>query len=421
VVNSHQVTMLLFDLALILILSQLLGLAARRLGQPAVLGEILAGVLAGPTLFHGAISRNVFPLDTRPLLGALANVGVALFMFLIGLELDRATMRGQGLLLVNVSVGSIAVPFGLGTLLALWLMRSHPAEHPLGFVLFMGAALAVTAFPVLARILTDRGMRRTPIGALALGSAAIGDVLAWSLLAVVVALVGGNGQAQWHILLVVPYALVMVFVVRPALRRLAVAADKPEGVHTSLLAVVLAGLLVSGGLTEWMGLHFVFGAFLLGLLMPREGAERLHAALQARIGTIGGLLLPVYFVVAGMQVDLSHVGLAGLLDLGLILVAAVGGKFAGVYVTARLHRLPPRQSSVLATLMNTRGLTELVILTVGRQLGVIDGYMYSLMVVMAIVTTVMAGPILRILHPPRGAELEAVPMTPATPVAVVTT
>jgi Kef-type K+ transport system membrane component KefB len=411
-VTSRQVATLMFDLALILVISQLLGLAARRFGQPAVIGEILAGIVVGPTLFHGAIARHVFPVDTRPLLSALANVGVALFMFLIGLELDRAAMRGRGLMLVNTSLGSIVLPFGLGALLALYLLHSHPAAHPLGFVLFLGAATAVTAFPVLARILTDRGMKDTPIGGLALGSAAIGDVLAWSLLAVIVTLVGGNGQAQWHILLVVPYVLVMVSVVRPALRRLTDAADRPNGVSTVLLAVVLGGVLLSGGLTEWMGLHFIFGAFLFGLLMPRIGAERLHADLQARIGTIGVLLLPVYFVVAGMQVDLSHLGMSGLFELVLIMVAAVGGKFTGVYVAGPLHHLPSRQAAVLATLLNTRGLTELVILTVGRQIGVIDGEIYSLMVVMAVVTTVMAGPLLRILHPPRAVEPEAVPVTP---------
>ncbi|WP_238606681.1 cation:proton antiporter [Amycolatopsis sp. Poz14] len=183
---------LLFDLALIIALAQVLGAVARRLGQPPVIGEILAGLLMGPTLFGGAIARTVFPVDVRPSLTALANVGVAVFMFVVGLELERGLLRGQGRVAVTVAMGSIVVPFGLRVLLASHLARDHANGNRLGFVLFLGAAMSVTAFPVLARILADRGMINTPLGGLALACAAVDDVLAWSLLAVVVAPAGGG-------------------------------------------------------------------------------------------------------------------------------------------------------------------------------------------------------------------------------------
>jgi Kef-type K+ transport system membrane component KefB len=373
--TSRQVTTVLLDLAVILLVAQVLGLAARRLGQAAVIGEILAGILVGPTLFHGVVARTVFPPDVRPFLTGLADVGVTLFMFLIGLELDRSLVRGQGRILGSVAASSLVVPFALGAAVSLVIAR----DHPLPFVLFMGTATAITAFPVLARILTDRDMRDTPVGALALGAAAIGDVLAWSMLALIVTLIGG---AQWRVLFAVPLAFLAIVAV-PRIR-------------TANLAVILAGVLVSAALTEWMGLHFIFGAFLFGLLLPRTHA----AEVESRVGAIATLLMPMYFVVAGLQVDLSHVGTAGLVDLALILVASVGGKFGGVYLAARAHHCRPRTAATLGVLMNTRGLTELVILTVGLQLGILTHTVYSLMVVMAVVTTVMAGPLLHVLHPP---------------------
>ncbi|MGW4826609.1 cation:proton antiporter domain-containing protein [Amycolatopsis japonica] len=398
--TAHQATFLLLDLGLIILLARLLGMVARRLDQPAVIGEVLAGILVGPTLFDGAISDTLFPKDTRPFLGALANIGVALFMFVVGLELDRVLLRGKGRIAVTVSLGSILLPFGFGTLLALHLIDSHPNGHRLGFVLFMGAAMSVTAFPVLARILADRGMGGTILGGLALACAAVDDLLAWLLLAVVVAVSGAGGTDQLLILLFLPYLAFMFWGVRPLLRHLC-----KGGLTGTTLAVVLAGLLVSGALTEWIGLHFIFGAFLFGVVMPRVPAVDLSRQLADRIGSLNSvLLLPVFFIVAGLKVDLSAVGAIGLGELGLILLAAVGGKFAGAFAGARVHGLPIRKAGALATLMNTRGLTELIILSVGLQLGVLDQRLYALMVVMAVVTTAMAGPLLRLIYPRRYVE-----------------
>ncbi|MFD5632506.1 MULTISPECIES: cation:proton antiporter [unclassified Streptomyces] len=392
--DTHQTTSLLVGLAVMVLLARLLGALARRLGQPAVIGEVLAGIALGPTLFHGAVTDFLFPDTVRPLLSALAAVGVAVFMFIVGLEWDAAMIRGSGSLAATVSFSSIVLPFGLGTLLALYLMDDYGTGDRTAFMLFMGIAMSITAFPVLARILTDRRMTRTPLGVIALACASIDDVLAWSVLAAVVAITGSAGADQWHILLAVPYLAGMLFVVRPLLHRYA--ARRPGlRLTPTVFACVLAGLLLSAAATEWVGLHYIFGAFLFGMILPRTGSEQLRSEVHDRLGQMNGaLLLPVFFLVAGLKVDLSGLDLAGLGALALILLVAVGGKFTGAFAAARLNRMPVRQSAALATLMNTRGLTELIVLNVGLQLGFIGQDLYSLMVVMAVVTTAMAGPLL---------------------------
>ncbi|HZF92927.1 cation:proton antiporter [Streptomyces sp.] len=405
--TAQQTTALLAGLAVLVILARLLGALARRLGQPAVIGEVLAGIALGPTLFHGAISDALFPDDIRPLLGALAAVGIAVFMFIIGLEWDATLIRGIGSLAATVSLSSVLLPFGLGAALALYLLNDHAADDRTAFMLFMGIAMSITAFPVLARILTDRGMSRSPLGVVALACASIDDVLAWSLLAAVVALSGSAGSEEWRILLAVPYLLGMFFVVRPLLRRI-MARRTDLRLTPTVFACVLAGLLLSAAATEWLGLHYIFGAFLFGVILPRQGTAQLREDVHDRLGQMSGtLLLPVFFLVAGLKVDLSGLDASGLGDLALILVVAIGGKFAGAFAAARLNKMPVRESTALATLMNTRGLTELIVLNVGLQLGILGQDLYSLMVVMAVVTTAMAGPLLNwILGRPTGEDRE---------------
>ncbi|MFJ9250869.1 cation:proton antiporter [Streptomyces sp. NPDC101776] len=392
--TTHQTSSLLLGLAAVVFLARVLGVVARRLNQPAVIGEVLAGIVLGPSLFHGALAGALFPAGIRPLLAALAAVGVAAFMFLVGLEWDAAVFRGGGGLAAGVSLGSVLVPFGLGVLLALYLMDDYGTGDRTAFMLFVGIAVSVTAFPVLARILTDRGMSRSPLGVVALACACVDDVLAWSLLAVVVAVSGSAGPGRWRILLAVPYLLGMLFVVRPLLRRL-VGCRPALLLSPAVFAAVVVGLLLSAAATEWVGLHYIFGAFLFGVVLPRGGSERLRGEVRERLGHLSGtLLLPVFFLVAGLQVDLSQLDAGGLGALGLILLVAVGGKFTGVFAAARLSRMPLRQSAALATLMNIRGLTELIVLNVGLQRGFLGRDLYSLMVVMAVVTTAMAGPLL---------------------------
>ncbi|WP_281905998.1 cation:proton antiporter [Phytohabitans aurantiacus] len=404
--SAHAVMQFLLAIAAIIVLARVLGRLARMVGQPPVIGEIVAGILIGPTLFGTAVTDRLMPTDIRPALSGLANLGLVLFMFIVGYELDQASLRGRGRTATSVSIGSVVVPLGLGVVLALWLAGRHGVTDEVPFALFIGAAMSVTAFPVLARILTDRGMVRTPVGGLALASAAVDDVVAWSLLAVVVGIAGADGGSSWVILLSAPYLALMLLVVRPLLRRLVAARDRAGRLTPDILAVVLTGMLLSCVATEWLGLHAIFGAFLFGAVMPKTGTgDVLRVEILERLEQVSVLLLlPVFFVLSGLRVDLSTIGGTGLLELGAILAVAIGGKFAGAYAAARLNRVPSRQSGALAILMNTRGLTEIVILTVGLQLGLIDQRVFSMMVVMALVTTAMAGPLLAVVYPQRTIE-----------------
>jgi Kef-type K+ transport system membrane component KefB len=385
-VSSHQIALLLLDLALILSGCALLGTLATRVGQPAVVGELLGGILLGPTVL-GPWSHTVIPDETRPVLTGVGNVGVALFMFGLGLEFHRSALRDGGRRPAGIAIGSMLLPFVLGSLWGVALVTTrhrHPADT-VGFVLFLGIAMSVTAFPVLSRILTDRRLMGTDVGTLAMAVAAVGDVLAWSGLAGVIALVGHSGGVPWLVALVVPLTVFLTYVVQPTLRRVL-----PAGSSTAVIACLFGGALACGAITELLGLHFIFGAFLFGLITPRIPATE-HLAEKA-FG-ISRLFLPTYFVVAGLQVNLgltsSTLGLCAI----TVLVAVVG-KVVGTYGTARLSGLSQEPSALLAVLMNTRGLTELVVLTTGLRLGIIDQELYSAMVVMALLTTAATGPLL---------------------------
>jgi Kef-type K+ transport system membrane component KefB len=314
--TDQEVQLFLADLAIIILLARLLGMAAKRLGQPPVIGEIIAGILLGPTLFDGKITATLFPMTLRQPLSALATLGVVMFMFAVGYLLDLRLIRGRERVAASVSVSSIILPLSLGVGLGVWLASRHHVHHVLPFALFVGTAMSVTAFPVLARILTDRGMHRTRIGGTALASAAIDDVLAWSLLAVVAAIAGAGGQPL-RLLLAPVYAGVMFGLVRPLLRQLADAYQRRGRLTPNVLAATLAGLLLSSYATDWMGVKYIFGAFLFGVVMPREGAAAavLREEILNRLEQVSVLvLLPVFFVVSGLSVNLSSVGLSGLVD-----------------------------------------------------------------------------------------------------------
>ncbi|MEV0468577.1 cation:proton antiporter [Streptomyces prunicolor] len=387
--TSHQIAFLLLDLALVLSGCALLGALATRMGQPAVIGEILGGILLGPTVL-GSWSHTVVPDGIRPVLTGIGNVGVALFMFGLGLEFHRSALRGGGRRPAGIAIGSMLLPFVLGSLLGVVLVATHYRHPPdsTAFVLFLGIAMSVTAFPVLSRILTDRRMADTEVGMLAMAVAAAGDILAWSGLAGVIALVGRTSGAPWLVALVVPFALFLVCVVQPLLRVL-LPVDSPTAV-----AYLSGGALACGAVTELLGLHFIFGTFLFGLITPRIPATE---RLAEKVFGISRLLLPTYFVVAGLQVNLGLTSSAlGL--LAIIVLVAVVGKVAGTYGAARMSKLPPETSTVLAVLMNTRGLTELIVLTTGLKLGLIDQELYSAMVIMALLTTAATGPLLTLYN-----------------------
>ncbi|MEC3979801.1 cation:proton antiporter [Amycolatopsis sp. H20-H5] len=395
--TATQSVTLLLVLAVVLMVAKAFGSLFAWWGQPAVFGEILAGILLGPTLLPAALERALYPSDIHLVLSALGNLGVALFMFLIGQEFRRHPPRKQAGAVLATTVGSVAVPFGLGVLLAVTVVR-RPEGAPLnGHALLLGTAMSVTAFPVLARIIRDRDLLGTRMAGIALASAAIGDLLAWSMLAVSIML--ASGRAQWRLLLVIPL-LVLVFGVGRPLLAVWARWRAERGRTWEPFVVALVGLLACGAATEWLGLHFIFGAFTFGLIMP-AGPGGLREPAARQMGQMTEyLLLPVYFVVVGARVDLSHLGWSGLAEFGAIMLVAVGGKVLGVMAGARLGGVDWRRSAVLATLANTRGLTELIVLSAGLQFGLLDANLYSLLVLMALITTLMTGPVLRVLYPP---------------------
>lgn len=386
--SSQQMIVLLLDLVLIVGLAGMLGRLARRLGQPAVIGEIAAGILAGPTILGAGLSSAVFPADVVPQLTALANIGVIIFMFLAGLEVDREQISGHGRSITTIALSSFVTPFLLGCAVALWPLARHHQDNRLGFTLFTGCALAVTAFPVLARILQDRGLFTTSLGQLALGSAAFVDILAWGALAVVFALARPEFDDHWRLLLLIPLVAALWWGVRPALTRIT-SGRRGEAVG---ITIGIAGAMVTAAGTEWMGLHLIFGAFLFGVVFPRS--ERPTVEPGARL--ISGIFLPAFFVCAGLRVDLGGLDSTAWLEATLVLAAAALGKLGGTYAAARVCRFDKQTSGALAALMNTRGLTELVVLNVGLTIGVIDTQLYSILVMMALVTTAMTAPLLAV-------------------------
>ncbi len=402
----YDITVILAQLALIIVVARLAGIAAGKVGIPPVVGEIFAGVLLGPSLLGPELSEQLFPIDTRPFLSLLASIGLVLFMFVVGLELDVSLVKGRGRVAGSVSIVSIVLPFTMGFGLAHLLddLRPPGADF-LPFALFMGAAMSITAFPVLARILTDRRMHRTETGGLALACAATDDILAWTLLAVVVGLAGGADHGSgpsWIIYLAIPFALVAIFVVRPMLTRLTTMYRKAGELTPTILSIVLIGLLLFAAATEYLGVHYIFGAFLFGAILPHEEAAQLRHEILVRLEQISVLLLlPVFFLVSGLKVDLRGLSLENLVQLVAILAVAIVGKYVGAYVGARSAGVPHWQANALGILMNTRGLTELVILNVGLELGLLSQELFTMMVVMALVTTVMTGPLLSFAYPAR--------------------
>jgi Kef-type K+ transport system membrane component KefB len=400
----------LLSLVAIILLGRWLGKLCLHFGQPRVIGEMIAGILLGPSLLGWIwlpAMNFLLPEDAAPFLGIIAQIGIILYMFLIGLELNAGLLRSRAHATVAISHASIVTPFLLGTLLSLWLYP-RLAEGNVTFVsfaLFMGVAMSITAFPVLARILTDRRMDRTELGVLAISCAAIDDVTAWCLLALVVGVVQAEvGSAVWTIIWSLAYIAVMLAVVRPlAVRFLGVHAEKQP--PRRMAVWVLAALLISAATAEWIGIHAIFGAFLLGAVIPhdsdvaRDFREKLEDIVKI-------LLLPAFFAYTGMRTQIGLVsGPMNWLIVAIIILVATTGKFGGTYVAARLTGLDSKIAAALGTLMNTRGLMELIVLNIGLDLGVISPTLFAMMVLMALVTTLATTPVLHFLTTARpGAE-----------------
>ncbi|MFF0226395.1 cation:proton antiporter [Streptomyces sp. NPDC004629] len=409
---------MLAGLALILAAAFVFARIAGRLRQPAVMGEIIAGIALGPSLLGllpGHLTDELFPADTRPLLQGFAQLGLVLFMFGVGYELDLFRLRGAGRQVVMVSLSSVTLPFVMGAGLALllypWYDKSQlTTDGALAPTLFLGAAMAITAFPVLARIITERGLQRTRIGSMAVTCAAIEDFLAWCVLAVIVviATAGGTWPLVRMLLESAAFVLVLLYVVRPGLRRLLAARGKWSARGPMIHAVLVTGLLLSAWATNEIGLHAVFGGFAFGAVVPREEIDARAPEVAERIEQTSLFLLPVFFTVTGLSVDLGGLGGHGLVMAVAVILVACLGKFAGAAASARLSGATGREAVTLGVLLNARGLTELVILNVGLGLGVLDDRVFTVMVIMALVTTFMTGPLLQYLKPPR--EDEAMPV-----------
>jgi Kef-type K+ transport system membrane component KefB len=392
----------LLCLATVIALGRLMGRLLAHLGQPPVIGDVLAGIMLGPSLlgyFHPKLPGWILPPDAAPHVGIIAQFGIILYMFLVGLELNAGLLRQRAHATVAVSHASIVAPFLLGAALALLLYPrlSHDGVPFTSFALFMGVAMAITAFPVLARILTDRGMTTTNLGAMALACAATDDVTAWCLLALVVGVTHAQvGAALTVIGLALAYIAFVFLAVRPAVVRLAARYDgdePPQGV----VALVFVSLLLSALATELIGIHAVFGAFLLGAVFPHDSSIA-----RSFTRNLGGLVtivfLPAFFAFTGMR---TQIGLLSSWEhwllCGLIIAVATAGKFGGALVAARLTGVSWRESAALGVLMNTRGLMELIVLNIGLDLGVISPTLFAMMVLMALATTLMTTPILRLL------------------------
>jgi Kef-type K+ transport system membrane component KefB len=394
---------LLLVLAVVIVLGRLTAWLFAHIGQPPVIGEVIAGIAIGPSVLGQVVPDGpvwLLPPDVAPYLREIAQLGVILYMFLVGLELNLSRVRQQAVPAVFIANASIAVPFALGAALATFLYpRLCPDGVPLvSFALFMGLATAITAFPVLARLLTDHGMHRSDLGILALTCAAIGDVSAWCLIAFVAGVAQAEVQgALFVVVLAVVYVGIMFVVMRPILRRFAARADSDELSH-DMIAMVLVALLLSALATELIGIHALFGAFFLGAVIPHDSTiARVFTHKLHELVTI--LLLPAFFAFTGMRTQIGLVnGVEHWLICALIIAVATAGKFGGACVAARIVGIGWRESAALGLLMNTRGLMELIALNIGLDLGVISPELFAMMVLMALVTTMATSPLLRCLR-----------------------
>lgn len=405
---SHSVnstTILFCQILSILFLSFLITRLFRFIGQPDVIGEMTAGIMLGPSLL-GLIAPEayqfLFPPSSLPNLHSLSQLGLLVFLFLIGMEIDLGQLKGNVQSALLVSHASILLPFVLGVALALWLF---PALAPpnvafLSFGLFLGTAMSITAFPVLARIVQERGLMDTLSGRMAVTVAAVDDATAWCVLALVVALVKATGvaSAATTIVLAVLYVLSMAYIVRPLVHRMGQVYFTREIVGRGVMAVIILLIIGSSLITELIGIHAFFGAFMAGVILPSD--TRFRRIIAEKLEDFAGvILLPLFFAYTGVRTDFALVAQSGSWSVFFwVFLVAVAGKVGGGFIAARLSGISTMDALKIGVLINTRGLVELIVLNVGLDLGVISQELFSVMVLMALSTTFMTGPVLSLLH-----------------------
>ncbi|HLP91228.1 MAG TPA: cation:proton antiporter [Nostocaceae cyanobacterium] len=427
----HTVITVLVEVLIVIGLSRLVGLGFKSIKQPLVIGEIVAGIMLGPSflgLLAPDLALTLFPSETVPFLNVLSQIGLIFFMFLIGLELNPKYLSSQLEIAILTSHVSILAPFSLGTILALLLypLVSNSSVSFTAFALFLGAAMSITAFPVLARIITENNLQRTRLGTLALTCAAVDDVTAWCVLAIALAVARHGSIDQQAVLTIVEslvYIAFMFTVGRWFLKRLAAHYHRTGRLNQFLLAVIYMGVVASALVTEFIGIHLIFGAFLLGAAMPKH-AELVRELAEKTEDFVLIFLLPIFFAYSGLR---TQIGLLNRPELwllcALVLGVAIVGKFLGTYVAARVSGINRREASALGWLMNTRGLTELIVLNIGLELGVISPLLFTMLVIMALVTTFMTSPLLEWTYPKKLIRLDLIEPEPEveTPEETVTT
>lgn len=397
---------LLIQIIVILGLARLVGIVFKKIHQPAVMGEMVAGIILGPSLLgwlSPAISASLFPPSSLGFLSALSQIGIIIFMFLVGLELDTASLKKQGHTAVLISHVSIAMPFFFGVMLSLYLYPrlSDSSVTFISFALFMGAAMSITAFPVLARILTERKMTRSKVGTITIACAAVDDVTAWFILAGIIVF-ARSAEAPNPLWLTIVgslgYIAVMVGGVRHLLRGLADSHRRSGHITQNMIALILLILFISALTTEYLGIHALFGAFLAGAIMPKD-----RAFVQDLLNKVSSitviLLLPLFFAFTGLRTRIGLLSGAQMWTYcAIIVVVAIIGKLGGSMIAARISGISWREAGAVGTLMNTRGLMELVILNIGLDIGVISEALFSMMVLMALITTFMTTPLLTLIY-----------------------
>jgi Kef-type K+ transport system membrane component KefB len=401
----EPLAVLVLQVIVIVVAATVVGGLFQRMGQPPVIGEMVAGVLLGPSLL-GLVSPEtqafLFPPRSMGGLQLISQMGVILFMFVVGLDLDARHFRHQAHAALLVSHASILAPFLLGTAFALVIYpTAAPTQVPFSaFALFLGIAMSITAFPVLARIIEEKDLTGTFLGTMATACAAVGDVTAWCILAVVVALTGASGfsAALVTVVLALLFIAGMVVLVRPLGQRFVGRPVRGTKADKGFLAGVLVFVFASALATEVIGIHALFGAFLAGVVMPPD--DRLRAFIKERIEVFSSVfLLPLFFAFTGLRTQLGLLDdLDGWLTCGGIILIAIAGKLGGSMLAARWTGMDWRDAFAIGALMNTRGLMELIVLNLGYDLGILSARVFTMLVLMALVTTFMTGPLLLVLR-----------------------